>query len=78
MEEFSATQGGRLLSRFGILEKEEKSNIGPGTYQLEQWPENIFEKRGKNVKKDIGFGTMSRFPNKPKFSTPGPGRPKFH
>ncbi|XP_033210944.1 lymphocyte expansion molecule isoform X2 [Belonocnema kinseyi] len=73
MEEFSATQGGRLLGKFGILEKEKKSNIGPGTYQLDQWPENIFEKRGRNVKGDIGFGTMSRFPKKSKFSTPGPG-----
>ena len=77
MEEFSATQGGRLLGKYGILEKEKKSNIGPGSYEIEQWPENVFNKRGSNVKEDFGFGTTCRFPKKKRFSTPAPGRQKF-
>ena len=72
MEEFSSTLGGRLLGKFGVVEKKRSNYIGPANYDLKKWPENVLQKTGTNVKRDLGFGTAPRFPKKQKSCTPGP------
>lgn len=46
---------------------------GPGTHEIEQWPENVLNKHCKSIREDISFGTVPRFKSVHS-KTPGPGR----
>lgn len=61
----------KLFEKFAKNSK--TKTIGPGSYEISQWPEIFINKTGTSVKKNFGFGTTSRFLRTAKFSTPGPG-----
>ncbi|XP_043497173.1 lymphocyte expansion molecule-like [Polistes fuscatus] len=71
-KQFSVSLGGRHLESRVIQRKLMISGRGPGTHEIEQWPENVLNKRCKSIRDDIGFGTARRF--KTVYTeTPGPG-----
>ncbi|KAF7411392.1 hypothetical protein HZH66_000288 [Vespula vulgaris] len=71
-KQFSESLGGRYLKSRLIQKDLMITGRGPGTHEIEQWPENVLNKPCKSIHEDVGFGTVPRF--KSVYSkTPGPG-----
>ncbi|KAK2578633.1 hypothetical protein KPH14_012127 [Odynerus spinipes] len=70
---FSESLGGRYIESRVIQRELMEKGLGPGTHEIEQWPENILDKPCKSLRKDVGFGTTPRFKRVVRVNTPGPG-----
>ncbi|XP_046813935.1 lymphocyte expansion molecule-like [Vespa crabro] len=76
-KQFSESLGGRYLESRIIQRDLMITGRGPGTHEIEQWPENVLNKSCKSIREDVSFGTVPRF--KSVYSkTPGPGYLKVH
>ncbi|XP_036148195.1 lymphocyte expansion molecule [Monomorium pharaonis] len=72
-EEFSRIISSKLIKEIIDQKSFIKIECGPGSHEISRWPESIIEAPCKSLQTNVGFGTVPRFRESYKFTTPGPG-----